>query len=362
MSTAAPASTAFPLNFTVSNVERVFWRSALLMGLILLAFKGAHFLEREVFHLASGERFVREASHTSSRYFLLPHFAIAFLFAVTSRRNQSWQRRSRMGWLFVVGLGLCVLFKWLGDVIPAPKMARHFGESNFGMLVLVYGYFMVHDFRDQAFFYRTLGDAPPDASADELQSFTNGIIALYVSAAALVLWAVLVIGTPSNVSDVLPQITAPWLRMLIGVGGLPIWLAMAAWSYARQSAERKTTWLGLMRRHAPLLRLYGAELSVLGIAFAVTGRPYPILLMHCCAWYVFSCHQYAQRPAPPAAGVWQWMRTSLSGFRTLHHGAVAALILVGVGVTYGLGWPQMITDQTMLYLSILHITTSFMPR
>ncbi|MEK6239434.1 MAG: hypothetical protein N2C14_32350 [Planctomycetales bacterium] len=359
MNTAVPANTQSWLRvaITPSRVERSFWRGVLWMTALILVFKGIHFLEREFLLLSGPERFVREPTHAAAYFALLPHFAIALLFALTSLRNRTWGRRGLIAGLFVAGLVLHGLFQAFSQLIPAPQLLSNmrYGSTNLVMMILVYGYFLIHDLRDETFFYRQLGDAPPIKDERQFQRFSRGLILLAVGALGSALWIVLLVGVPSNVAETLPGVstwTTRWILSLAPVGAV----AAGGCLFLRRHAD-------LAREHYVLLRLFAAELLVLGVAAAVTSRPYPILLLHCAVWYVFSAQRLdANPPKQPPSTWWLWMRTSPQGFRVLHHGLIAGLMLFGLAAAHGFGHPQIISDQSLFLLSILHITVSFLPR
>ncbi|QGJ71991.1 Hypothetical protein PBC10988_37040 [Planctomycetales bacterium 10988] len=351
--------------------ESIFWKSALWMFALLFLFQGFHFVEREMWDRSRLERVVSEPSMSVSTFFLVPHFALAAIFALTSRRNQSLSRRTQWGGLLLLGVGLCFAFQWISEWLPAPQLAepRRYGHANLVMMGFVYTYFLIHDLRDEAFFYRMLGPLPKNLQQREMPILTAGLVAITIGGIAAIVWPITIWGTPEKVAN-WSLLELPLSQQLIA-GLLPMgtWLlgstVFLTWS-ARQYAEGSL--LGLMSRHAPLFRVFAGELVVLILAGVLTGRAYPLLLLHCIVWYHFSVWQLHQRGAKPFQlklkmdNLWKWLRSRPLGFMTLHHGLIGLGLVATVIAVYGFGFPPPISEQALFLLSILHITTSFLPR
>src|SRR2546425_9064713 len=107
------------------------------------------------------------------RFLAQSHFIVAFLFLLSSRRMRTNVSRAYFAALFVFGLLLCWAFSSLGAM-----------KSPIGV-VLFYGYFMIHDFRDQIFFYKVNRDAPetdePKKLSKEIALIPTFLFALFAA-------------------------------------------------------------------------------------------------------------------------------------------------------------------------------------
>lgn len=358
--TTIPALTldyAIPRRSGLTVAERNFWiGAALTLGLVLL-FQGVFYVEREVWKLTGSQRLVENASEAAMRYFTIPHIIIGFLFSVSAPRNQSRERRRIIGGLLLLGAALCYLYYRL-DGYRDPTVA-----------ILVYAYFLVHEMRDEAFFYSLLGESPPVSDKARFGRLVYGLMAVTLGGLAVVAWPAIAYGLiPRAQAIALNPAMAPVLRAAAAFAPLAVWMVAAQRFMHRFAvAEADGTVLGLLRRHAPLFRLFGGVMLMLGVAMILARRPYAIILLHVSVWYVFTCHMFTVRPAAaPPRDWWSWMRTTPAGFRVLHIGLALGLLLLGGVWMYGLGggtwlW-TFLSAESFLYWTIMHITVSFVPR
>ncbi|MEE8169026.1 MAG: hypothetical protein V3T70_00630, partial [Phycisphaerae bacterium] len=183
----------------------------------------------------------------------------------------------------------------------------------------------------------------------------------------VLVWPAIVYGLVAKASPIQPDVANAAARAGLAVGPIAAW-ALAGFVFLRQFApECGGTVTAVVRTHAPLFRLFGGVVFVLGMAMVVAGRPYALILLHVSVWYVFSCYMFSKRaPAKPLKGLWSWMRTTGAGFRVLHIGMALLLIAVGLVWTYAFGaggwlW-YLLSPESFLYWTIMHITVSFVPR
>ena len=104
-----------------------------------------------------------------------------------------------------------------------------------------------------------------------------------------------------------------------------------------------------------------------GLSLLITQRAYSLILFHVAGWYLFAAYQFTRHPPKcPPDGWWTWMRSTATGFKTLHIAMVAVLIAIGLVWTLGLhqtpylAW--LLAPESFLYWTIMHITISFVPR
>jgi hypothetical protein len=96
-----------------------------------------------------------------------------------------------------------------------------------------------------------------------------------------------------------------------------------------------------------------------------------IVILHVVGWYVFTIRRLRERrpAATPPAWTWGWFRGTATGFRTLHLGLVAILLVTAIVWAKGFGSDPSILP-VRLFLdqdffagwTLLHVTVSFRPR
>ena len=336
------------------------WLRAL--GLVVggaLVFWGILALERAFGHTDRPSRLVWHPVETSMRLFALSHFVVAILFMTTSRSMQSLRSWTWLVGLTGVGVGLCLLFGTAG------ALASH------GAAVLFYAYFLVHEFRDQAFFYRANGDAPPGADERQLRRDLLLVPALVslVIATVFFIGAAFRVGGARRYTDAVFGTLSPPLRMALGVAAGILCAGAVVWARRHYERTRQGGVAGFVRRNRPLLFVFGGILVVLFLDIAVTGRVYAIVALHVAAWFVFVNHQLAKRPPPspaPTALSWRWMRSTRAGFNVLHLGVFALIVAAAWASSYAVGskdgaW-ALLGREAFPYWTIMHVTMSFVPR
>lgn len=352
--------------------ERHFFRAAIATAVIVLVFWCAWKVERDVLKRSPGEtRFIREASEAAMRYITLPHVVIGFLFMASSLNNRSVRKRLWIAGLLLAGMALCFLF-WRGGA-----------KTNLFLSVGVYLYFIIHEMRDEAMFYRVLGDAAAVPDKAVFGSMVRVLIGLTLFALAAVAFAPAPFGAYAAKLEggtssfhvhapaflTLIKGSLPWgLKALLATA--PLVLAAAGYTVALRYFAAKLGYSGvkvLVHTHAPLFRVLAGVTAVLGLSLLLTQRAYSLILFHVVAWYIFAAYQFSRNPPKQAPrGMWLWMRTTAGGFKTLHIGMVVVLMVIGLVWTLGLhqsDWLKwLLAPQSFLYWTIMHITVSFVPR
>jgi hypothetical protein len=265
--------------------------------------------------------------------------------------------------LSAIGIGFCWLFYHYG------YDGEHF---NALALLVFYFYFLIHGFRDEAFFYKAYGDMPKNAGP------THDRIMIVLQMLMLGLLFSLAIPAYVLFGDLYPEFSHPLLKDLFPAKWnyvlrfastfLPMvavaWFAM--WRIARVFPDGLA---GLWRMHKPILVVFTIATGIILIALPTGPWTFnAVVLMHFVAWYIFGRNSLARRvPAdPPRTGSWKWMRTTRAGFTWLHLGL--AVIVVGLVAysTYANGksgaLEQIVGSRSFYYWTIMHVTLSFFPR
>ncbi len=347
---------------TLTTTERNWlWALAIVVGSALF-FWLLYAAEQRWGHTVREERLVWHAVETSMRYLALSHFLVAILFMTTSR---SMRKASSWAWfagLAMFGTGLSMAFASAGG------LEMHVAAALF------YTYFLVHEFRDQAFFYRVNGDAPKDADPDELRKTLWTVPAVVMGLIGTIFFAgaAFEIGGARRYTEAvfgdLPQ-TARYV-----IGALPIAAMIVVTHLLRRSYARKHPGgiSGFARANRPILFVFGGILAVLIADIIITGRVYAIVTLHVTAWYVFVVRGFAKRPPPeprPRAFTWTWMRSTLAGFNFLHIGMLVLVMAAGAVWAYGFDnsasqsffW-VLLSREAFPFWTIMHVSVSFLPR
>lgn len=304
-------------------------------------------------------RMFKNPSELPMRIFGLPHFIIALMFVLTSRRLR--QPTSIFMFIGLLGVGTC--FCWL--------FYRAGGHLNPFAMFLFYFYFLVHGLRDDAFFYKSYGDMPKDAAATH-QRIMAVLQLLILGLLFSLIWPTYVQMSSSSYKLRHPIMEnffpASWPFVLrLGIMFVPM-LLISVFAILRMGRRFPGGLPNLWRVHRPILTIFSISLVI--ILASLIGGPWTfniVVLMHFVGWYIFALFLMDHRPpARPPRGVWQWMRTTRQGFMTLHLG-LAALVTILIAVSiYGFGkdcWLEPIVgSKNFYYWTIMHVTLSFLPR
>lgn len=334
-------------------------------GLLIVIGSGILFwtvqvFEQSVVHIQPDHQLVENASEVSMRFLGQSHFIVALLFLLSSRRMRTTISRAYFAALIGFGLVLCWAFSSLG-AMKSPLA-----------VILFYSYFMVHDFRDQIFFYQANGDAPqtrdPKTLAKDLVLIPVLLFAVF--AATFLVAVIFQIGDGRHLLVSLRQAPPVFYWSIIA---LPIAITIAMTLIIKRRYDRR--YAGgvreFIRRHRPMFVVFPGTYAVLMGGLIVSGRAYAIVNLHVCTWYVFSLYHLGKQTVRRTEGLpltWVWMRTTTTGFNFLHIGIAALLIFAGAVWAYGFRnnsqstlW-FVVSRDVMPYWTILHVTTSFLPR
>ena len=335
----------------------------LALGIVIgssVLFFGVFLLESLAVGRARPERLVWHAVETSMRYLALAHFLVAVLYMTTSRAM-----RSVRSWMWFFGLaGIGVLLSW----------AFHLGGALQGALAaaLFYAYFMVHDFRDQMFFFHTNRDAPADVEPSNSKPFLWAVPLLVFAgiAATFLVGAAFRIGGARRYTDGIYGGLDTTPRAAIALAIFFAVLGLTVWTVRRCHAMFPGGVGAFARAYRPILMVFLAVPLVLILDILITGRVYAIVTLHVTAWYVFVDRTLAARPPPAARPTgWAWWRSTRAGFNLIHGAVVVALLGAGIIWAYGFrnnpeltGFRALLSREAFPYWTIMHVTVSFVPR
>jgi hypothetical protein len=375
MVSQAPAyaqSGAFPIRFATS--ERNFWRASLLVVGLVLVFEIAFWVWANLFPTSGlpvgAKELLSIASETAMRYVALPHFIIGFMFMVTAAKNRNGKRRLLIAGLLLLSVMICVTFRTLQDFVPTAGLYsdRYFVRTgtNLVMMFPIVLYFLVHELRDQAFFYTLNGEMPSVPSKARFNRFVRHLIAFTLATILVAIWT-LILFAQVKVFPIVPAATP--LSARIWMAGLPIALLLLAAYLIARCYVHGSSWSvsDVFIQHAPLLRVFAGVVLWLVIGLITRTGVFVVNTLHVAGWYVFTCYMLTKRPpkAPPQSW-WAWLRTTLPGFRVLHIGLVVGMLAVAGLWSYAFGqegWlPWALSPRTFYYWTIIHITASFVPR
>ncbi len=304
-------------------------------------------------------RMFKNPAELPMRVFGLPHFIIATMFVLTSRRMQSLRNRLVFILLCGVSVVVCIAFHRVG------------ATENPIALILFYFYFLIHGIRDDAYFYKSYGDMPTEAAPTHqrimavLQLLALGLLFAFI-------WPIY-----TYLSRIKPRYAHPVLQNFfpadwgfafrLAIMFIPMVL-IALFALAMIARQFNDGWAGLWRAHRPILAVFIISIGIILLTLIIGPATFNVVvLMHFVGWYIFALYLLGRRPEPAGQlGWWQWMRSTRRGFMTLHLGLAAVVtILIAISV-YGFGKQDFLEDfvgsKSFFYWTIAHVTLSFMPR
>jgi hypothetical protein len=344
----------------LTTTERNWFYGLLIVIGSGILFWTIHVFEKYVVHIQPGQGLVDSATEASTRFLVQSHFIVAFLFIFTSKRMRPMVSKVHFCSLLGLGILLCWGFFSMGAM-----------RSPLGVIVF-YSYFMVHDFRDQIFFYHANGDVSridkPEALTKDLLLIPGFIFAVF--AVTFLLAVSFKIGNGRRWAAVLENLPSPlhWTIVVLPVIGVIVLALGIKRHYDHQHPDGVRGFLGT---HRPMIAVFAGIYMVLVGGLIITGRANAIINLHVTTWYVFSLYHLAKRPAsaPLAQSFsWRWMRTTPVGFNFLHLGTAILLILIGAVWAYSfhndprLSLWFLVSRDVVPYWAIIHVTTSFLPR
>jgi len=339
--------------------ERNWLRAALIFVSSLALFGGVYALEMDLGRWNRDIRLVRDPAQASMHFLGIAHFLVALLYTATSKRMRTMRAWGRFVLMLALGALLCLGY------------ARLYAASALAAGICFFAYFLVHDLRDQAYFYFSYGEAPPTRDPRGLATVLTWCPFLLTGVLAAVVVPVVLFGFPESrpIGRALAGLPA-WFRWPLAVLPAPL---VAFASFRLEGPWRRSAQGGIsefIRANRPILLVFGATaLNLLLGAFLGWGA-HGVVIMHVVTWYVFILAQFARRPAtdPPPRG-WRWLRETPAGFNLVHVGLVLALVAAGVVWAYGFrNDPEMrpfwvlLDGDNFRYWTILHVTVSFASR
>lgn len=301
-------------------------------------------------------RFVYEATETTTRLLAVAHTLVATLFLATSTKIRSARGATTLVGLALLSVALCLGFSALGG-----------REGGVAMGLFAF-YFLLHDLRDEAWFYGANGDAPPEEA--RRAGLRLGGFVLGVLLATLALGVAIGLRRPTRLLGI-----AGWSDgARIAAAGAVALAALGAAHLCLRSfgGGRVAGAPGEMRRHRPLVVALVGVYAVFFGGIALTGRFYALVAMHVVIWYVFTLRRLATAPRPavaPRPFTWRWMRSTVAGFNVLHLGIVGLLAAAGVVWAFAFqndralpGFRLLLARDAFPYWTLVHVTLSWMPR
>lgn len=351
------ASARRPLTETERNW---LWAVLILVAGVAL-FAVAKIIENKIGVPDEGAHLFGSPAGAYMRFIGIAHFLIALYFTLTSRSMKGARPWARFLALLTLGGLLCLGYHWIGT------------GSAFAASVAFFSYFLIHDARDQVFFYFHNGDGPESV---DRRAFTRALVCvpfLIVSVLALLTGVAGLAAVPG----LEPRVAAAARGRLPGdlqwlFVGLPL-VVIVGLGLVMGAAAREGN-LGSLRSrfraHRPIYLVLSGTMVVFLVMALLGYGLYSIVILHVAAWYVFTTRQLQRQPASAARlFTGRWLRSTVAGFGTLHIGLAALLLGLGAAWAWGYGnsadvWPAwlLLDKGTFNYWTILHVTVSFRPR
>lgn len=303
----------------------------------------------ETFVFRSRHRFVENPTEAMMRALGLAHFIVGWLFLFTSPRLHGRMALARLIALTALGAALCLAFALAG------------GGRNPFVLIAFYGFFLIHEVRDETNWYRTYdhGDAPAAPALDAFfhcLGLTVSLLMLLVLAAALLAKEWLFKNSPALAGTPPQYLLAGWTLLLVAT----VAAGARTWLLGRGLFESPA---GFAAAHRPLLLIYGGLLAVLVLGSLLGSVGFNlIILIHVTTWLVHVPYQLGRRRNLPFT-LWNWLRGTPAGFVTLHL-SVAIIILALMALRVHL-WGRvgvvsvLLAGSSFPYWSVMHIAMSY---
>lgn len=343
----------------------LFWTAAAVL-VCVVGYAIEKYLVRDQWHLipeGTAYRMFKNPAELPMRLFGLPHFVVGMAFLLSSKRMRGVKSWATLAFLGLISFGLCYAF-----YSASPAGDR---ESPIALL-LFYAYFLVHGFRDEAFFYKSFGDMPKDdARVQERVVLVLQLLLLGVILALIIPAYILYAEYNPRFKDATldAMFPASWPYMVRIASLLLPMLAIATYSLWRIARIYDDGLRGLWRVHRSILIVFLVSTGI--ILLSLFSGPWSfniVVLMHFVGWYLFGRYSLAKRPpaTAPKTGTWAWMRTTRTGFTVLHLGLAVLVIGLVVLSTYAFGkqgvLEHIVGSKVFYYWTIVHVTLSFFPR
>lgn len=303
----------------------------------------------EKYLLIPPRRFMESPAAVVMRACGLAHFIIGWLFLFTSPRIRNVKAATRLGWLSLVGVAACIFVGFLG------------ASENPFVVILFYGYFLIHELRDQSNLYQRYGDAPGDGP--RTQNFLPALrwvtVILLVSLLAIgqTLHGILI-----KPKEIIQTIPIYWYG--IGAIGILALCTLATRNMLQAAKQSYGTVNQALLAHKPLITVYLIIFLTLSFGILVGSTAFNlIILVHASAWFVFVAYQLSQEPPPQRLTPWTWVRRTPVGFMVLHivlGGAILGCMAMRVYIWNRVGLlSQLVEGSNFIYWSLMHISMAF---
>jgi hypothetical protein len=351
---------AHPSPWRTTTVRQCASALAWTLGLTAV-FAAWYAIEKWGLRLDDDRRLVRSAPRAPMIALGIPHFLIGFLFLVTSRRVSGPRSVATLVGLVALGVGLCALYTAAGAHRAANKLPT----------AAVALYFIVHELRDEGFFFRAYGDAPKDVEPARTARFLRAGTAILVAAlGAIAVFAYDLYadakGRAGPLDYVVPGLGTGGRAVLV-FGAMLAYAGLRWFAWARREPEGLRAWAGRTRPMGAVLALFLGVVLLGGVSRALLEA---IVLWHVVEWLVFSVHQAGrrEREAPPPTTWLGRAKGTRSGFLRLHLGLSAVVFVLLLVWTYGTASSAssplwfLVSHEAFFYWTIMHVTLSFYPR
>jgi hypothetical protein len=293
-------------------------------------------------------RFVENPADTMTRAIGLAHFSIGWLFLFTSPRLRNRRSLTRLTCWTLFGIGFCWVF-------------ANFGADRNPLLMLAfYSFFFIHEVCDEANLYRHSGELLTNANGAErfLPSLCWSMSLLLMATLA---GFQIIRGHLLGRSAMLVEMPTPWL--LGAWASLGVLAALATYRTVCCARNVYGSVIEAVHLYRPLLAVYAGISTILliGSLFGSVGANL-VILVHGLTWLVYTHRKLSERPVH-ATGLWSWLRSTPTGFLTLHLTATALALCLFALRTHL--WERtgivchLVSKTWFPYWSIMHIAMSF---
>jgi len=304
-------------------------------------------------------RMFKNPAELPMRLFGLPHFVVGTMFLLSSKRMKGARSWLQLAGLAALGIGICYAFHAAG------------AHSEPLAVLMFYFYFLIHGFRDEAFFYKSYGEMPRDSAAthERIMAVLQGVMLGLLMSMIVPAYSIYGRQHARYHSEALDMIfPANWpyvLRFLMLLGPMLVVAALALRRIARQFPDGLR---GLYAVHRPILLIFAISSGI--ILLSLVSGPWSfnvVVLMHFVGWYLFGRYQLARfAPAAPPTSPWERIRKTPEGFTAFHIGLAVLFALLIAWSHYSTGKSGIIEfafgSKSFFYWTIMHVTLSFFPR
>ena len=313
---------------------------ALAVGVII------YVVEKYVFQVE--HRFVENPGSVMMRSVGLSHFLLGWLFLFTSPRIRNGPAFGNLLKFTALGVLLCILTHDLG------------GGRNPFVFLFFYGYFLIHELRDQTHIHQTYNAAKSQGESCVFLGWLKWS-ATYILLSVLISGYLLYAVHIKHHAWLSP--IPPTVFVLIGA----VLFSLCAISISRTirlGLEEYGSLSNMMQTHSDLFIVYGGIFCVLLLGAVLGAVSFNlIILIHAGAWVMFYLHRQRNSHSQPTPLTWSWFRQTQTGFVVLHISFVVILLVlmaIRVYVWRRVGFvSELLAGTNFPYWSLMHISMSF---